>query len=150
MQFYTIMFDGGCGPKNPGGTATYGFILMHNGIELERGSGVIGSGPTMSNNLAEHYAVAEGMTAFLKHYKDAPNTILRIRGDSRMVINQLIGKWNGDKTKLYWPEYERSIALIKQIRRSHIRVMCEWVPRAQNQLCDDLTKAQQKHANLPK
>lgn len=152
MDFYSLKSDGSCGPKNPGGTAAFGFVLSKNGVEVERGSGVIGSGPTMSNNLAEWYAMGEGFKCFLKHY-DAdpkPNAFLSIRADSQLVIKQLRKKWNADPSKLYYPSYQKAIYYFGEIKNRKVRVSIEWVPREQNQLCDELSKAYKKHNNLPK
>lgn len=139
MEFYSLYFDGSCGPKNPGGTAAYGFVLSKNGRLLETGKGIIGQGPEMSNNLAEHYAVAEGMKCFLKNYHGDKNTFLHIRGDSQLVVNQLQRKWR-IKAGLYYNEALRAMDLLKQIRAKRVQVNIAWIPRDQNQECDALSK----------
>ena len=139
MEFYTLHFDGSCGPKNPGGTAAYGFVLTKNGKVLEIGKGVIGQGPEMSNNLAEHFAVAEGLVCFLKHYKPVKNTFLHIRGDSKLVIKQLNGSWRV-KAGLYYKEAIRAIQLLRQVRDLKVKTNIQWIPRVANGECDALSK----------
>lgn len=139
MEFYTLHFDGSCAPVNPGGTAAYGYVLTKNGRPIDIGKGVIGTGPEYSNNLAEHYAVAEGMKSFLKHYDGTKNAFLHIRGDSQLVINQLNGKWRV-KAGLYQKEAIRAIGLLHQIRDLKVKVNIQWIPREANHECDVLSK----------
>ncbi len=40
----TIYFDGLCRPKNPGGVATYGYLIYQDGKKVKSGYGMIGSG----------------------------------------------------------------------------------------------------------
>ena len=40
----TIYFDGLCRPRNPGGVATYGYVVYKDGKKVKSGSGVVGSG----------------------------------------------------------------------------------------------------------
>ena len=53
----TIYFDGLCRPKNPGGVATYGYVIYKDGEKVKSGFGVIGSGAGMTNNVAEYSAL---------------------------------------------------------------------------------------------
>ena len=40
----TLYFDGLCRPKNPGGVATYRYVIYQDGKNVKSGYGVIGSG----------------------------------------------------------------------------------------------------------
>ena len=53
MTALTLYFDGSCGPVNPGGNASYGWLLFQDSIEIARGSGVEACGPEATNNVAE-------------------------------------------------------------------------------------------------
>jgi ribonuclease HI len=144
MQVFTLHFDGSCGPKNPGGTAAYGYAISSTGLAepIETGHGVIGTGPAMSNNLAEFTALAEGLLAFSKLL--LVNPILKVYGDSKIVINIMSKTWRATSDKLYYPAYLRAAELLRRLRVKGVTVSFDHVYREQNQLCDDLSKAHQK------
>jgi ribonuclease HI len=143
---YTLHFDGSCWP-NPGGTAAYGFLLKREGLVVDSGHGVIGSGPLMSNNLAEFYALGTGLNAFRdQHCVGLDLTILKVYGDSDLVVKMMMrvqrtGEIKGDPSKLYFPAYEGAIQSLENIARSGVDVDFKWIPREENQECDDLSKA---------
>lgn len=144
MHVFTLHFDGSCGPKNPGGTAAYGYAISEtgNGEPIETGHGVIGTGPEMSNNLAEFTALAEGLLAFSKLLLDRPT--LKVYGDSKLVINVMSRIWRPTGDKLYYPAYVRAAELLRRLRIRGVTVSFDHIGREQNQLCDDLSKAHQK------
>jgi ribonuclease HI len=148
MNFYQLRFDGSCGPKNPGGTAAYGYILRLNNTIIKTGHGIIGTGPEFTNNVAEHYAVAEGMRAFLERYQNE-EAHLTILGDSKLVTQQLNGHWR-IKEGLYMKEAYRAIAVLNEIKRKGVPVRINWVPREHNQECDDLSKIDVHSTFMPK
>ena len=45
--------DGCCAPISPGGTASYGVVVFKDSEKVWQGSGIVGSGDKMSNNVAE-------------------------------------------------------------------------------------------------
>jgi ribonuclease HI len=59
-----VYIDGACKPVNPGGTASYGLVVKFHqtGEVLYQEAKIVGSGPFMSNNVAEYSA----LLAFLK------------------------------------------------------------------------------------
>ena len=118
----TIYFDGRIEP-NPGGIATYGFIITHNGKEIKRGCGVIGSGPGMTNNLAEYTALREALRWLGTKY---PREGILAKGDSKLVINQMKGEWKikSETSKKFVPIIQ------KLIKKRSVRF--EWVPRYLN------------------
>lgn len=124
-------FDGVCEPKNPGGHAAWGAVVRVDGTDVFREGGYCGGGPGMSNNVAEYSAFIAAATECLKH--KGPVTI---RGDSKLVIMQLNGKWrvNGG---LYLPFYNEARTLWAKLRD---RAQLLWVPRDQNDVCDVLSK----------
>ena len=55
MVTIVVYVDGLCEPMNPGGTATYGYLIRNEaGRVIARKSGVVGKGSEMSNNVAEY------------------------------------------------------------------------------------------------
>jgi ribonuclease HI len=143
---YFLHFDGSCGPKNPGGTAAYGFLIEKSGERVLDSHGIIGSGPGMTNNLAEHFAVAEGLKSFFEMCtsKSIAPKLLHVRGDSQLVINQLNKKWSAHFDKPYYPEYDRAVKYLRKVRNLGVVVDISWIPREQNTKCDDLSKAHQQ------
>jgi ribonuclease HI len=146
MVEYTLHFDGSCWP-NPGGTAAYGFLLKTLGGPVS-GHEVIGSGPLMSNNLAEFYALTVGLNAFYERIPrdSASFTKLVVYGDSDLVVKmmtrvQRTGEIKGDPSKLYFPAYEGAIQSLYRIQSLGVTVDFKWIPREENQECDDLSKA---------
>ena len=133
---YLAWFDGACGPVNPGGTATFGVVIKNSdGIVLLKEHGYVGHGSGMSNNVAEY----AGVLQVLKYLAPRLPGRVTIHGDSNLVINQLNGKWRIRKG-LY-----RSIAVEAKELLAHLhglgwQITCCWIPRAQNQECDALSK----------
>ncbi len=142
MTEYTLNFDGSCGPKNPGGTAAYGFTLKLDGAAVETGHGVIGTGEGMTNNLAEFVALFKGLEAFSRLHVTEPCKI-NIIVDSTVVLVMMTGRWQAKEHKAYYPGVVAAKAALRPIRLSHHIVSFEWVGRAKNQECDDLAKAHQ-------
>lgn len=148
MANYKLYFDGSCGPKNPGGTAAYGFALFREGQQepVEFGSGVIGTGEGMTNNLAEFHALWRGLLAFNRESSAThPNKhTVRVLGDSNLVIQIMNRHWKARSDKLYYEEYEAAQAMLSILRRERHGFQFDWIPRELNQVCDDLSKAHQK------
>ncbi len=128
-----LNFDGACEPVNPGGTASWGFVLFNSDGDLvAQGAGVVGTGPGMTNNVAEWAAVEEGVRRFREM---GLNGALAIRGDSQLVVKQLGGEWRCKKPHLEAAR-DRVLALLDGIAWA-----VEWVPREENQLADELSRA---------
>ena len=137
-----LYFDGACEPFNPGGTASYGWLLKKDGKEIKSGHGVIGSGEGMTNNVAEYSGLIYGLEEFLKLNLQEK---LLIKGDSNMVINMISGKWGWNKKKSKWQPHEKlphlkellnqALSLLKKIEYE-----VEWIPREENKEADALSK----------
>ena len=129
-----VYVDGLCEPVNPGGTATYGYVIRNDdGRDIARKSGVVGKGPEMSNNVAEYAALCEALR-FLISEKLARLPI-EIRSDSRLVVNQMKGEWKFHKG-LYAQKYRDAKALATQFDRVKFR----WIPREENKEADALSR----------
>lgn len=126
-----VNFDGAC-TKNPGGRATFSFIvkcgLTHK--EIYTSTGEVKSLFT-SCNVAEW----AGITSAIRYLKNAGwKGNLTIHGDSKLVINQLNGEWKCKKETLQ-PYLKDSRDLLEGMNWS-----AEWIPRAKNQSADTLSR----------
>ena len=131
---WVLHFDGACEPINPGGTASYGWVLLDpDGNRVGSGSGVVDSGPGMTNNVAEWAALETGLK-----YLSARGMRVAVlfKGDSKLVVNQVTGAWRCHKEHLAAAR-ERVWALLSEVATAWGAV---WVPREQNEEADLLSK----------
>lgn len=134
-------FDGCCEPKNPGGYAAAGVLVKVNGVTVWQKGKFIISGPEASNNVAEYY----GCAMVLKYItKEELKGDIIIRGDSQLVIKQLLGEWKV-KGGLYLKYWQRTKELLEPIKD---RVKFEWIKREENDVCDGLSKQVLKEMNV--
>lgn len=139
----TIYFDGACEPVNPGGIATFGVVIAPDG----RLSGVVGRGQGMTNNVAEYAALEAGLKE-VREYQAAGEVVehLAIRGDSKLVVNQIKGSWRCNHDHLI-ERRDRCLGLLNDLG---ISWDIEWIPREQNTEADELSKqAYEKVAGKP-
>jgi ribonuclease HI len=136
MNEYVAWLDGGCGPVNPGGTATSRAIIKDKeGTVLLKESRLVGKGDGMSNNVAEYAAV---IRVFKYLATLLPGHVI-VQGDSKLVINQLIGKWAARKG-LYYSTYLEARELLYRLRSLGWQIDLLWIPRTQNEECDALSR----------
>lgn len=90
MRSYEIVFDGGA-LGNPG--KGYGsYIISQDGVDLLHQRHEYGNNVT--NNQAEYRTLIEALTWLGNSISPAEKgTTVTVRGDSLLVINQLLGKW---------------------------------------------------------
>ena len=139
MANYTLYFDGLCQPKNPGGVATYGFVVLCGNDVVYNGKGVVGEGDGMTNNVAEYNGIVKGLDYMMHKFKSLlTGDHLTIRGDSKLVINQVDGLWKVKASNLRG-FHSSATLLVKAMHDNGIIVELEWVPRDDNQLADDQT-----------
>lgn len=128
----TIHFDGSCLPKNPGGTARYGFHITDAAqVLIHEEDGIVCKGDSATNNVAEWAALRNALLYVVK--SGIPGEI-QILGDSMLVINQLNGKWKCKKEHLQ-PYLEECLTLLNNKTWS-----ADHIYREQNQHADDLSK----------
>lgn len=138
---YKLFFDGACEPCNPGGIATYGWFIERNRTEVKLGHGEIARGEQATNNIAEWAALVFGLSAFAGLNAQEP---LSIYGDSQLVINQALGKWQVKADHLkQWHTIMH--ALIKSIQPP---ISFQWIRRDKNKKADQLSKLAYKEANM--
>lgn len=128
-------FDGVCEPRNPGGHAAWGALIKIDGSMIWQDSGYCGHGPAMSNNVAEY----SGFLAVLKRASELHGMLI-IRGDSKLVVMQINGRWKS-RGGLYVPFYQKALlAWAQEVRRRESNVLLQWIPRDENSECDVLSK----------
>jgi ribonuclease HI len=126
----TLYFDGLCRPRNPGGVATYGYVIYKDGKKVKKGYGVVGSGTGMTNNVAE-YSALKHAAEWVK--QNCSEDEIAIRGDSLLVIHQMNGIWQikSETSKKFVPEIRK---LLEGRKTSFV-----WIPREQNAEADQLS-----------
>jgi len=136
----TAYFDGCCEPINPGGLASYGItILSESGEILHRESKLFvpkkGREKETSNNVAEYSGFKRILEWLIE--RGLEEKVIEIFGDSALVIEQMFGTWR-IKQGFYVP-----IALeCKIMLKKFPNINGEWIPRDQNSLADELSKAE--------
>jgi ribonuclease HI len=139
MELY---FDGACEPVNPGGTAAYGWVIYKDRKIFKEGSGIVGSGEGMTNNIAEYTGLLEGVKAFKALGEKAK---LTIRGDSNLVVSMVAKRWGWNKKKTRWVPHDDTPHL-KDLLDQALDLLAdmpytiEWVPREKNREADRLSK----------
>jgi ribonuclease HI len=125
-------FDGLCEP-NPGGVATYGFVVKKDGKKVHEGHGLAGTPktPQATNNVAEYTGLIKALE-WLAGQKMSGSIL--VRGDSDLVIKQVKGLYKV-KSPLLAPLHGRVKELIEKVPG----VTFEWVARERNADADRLT-----------
>ena len=131
----TIYFDGLCEPRNPGGIATYGYVVYKDGKAIKKGCQVIGEGKGMTNNVAEYSGLKRAVDWLVEQDIDDKITI---KGDSMLVINQMAGEWavKSETSRRFVPEIKKLLG--------NKKVSFVWVPREQNGEADLLSRVAYK------
>jgi ribonuclease HI len=135
-----VYVDGLCEPVNPGGTATFGYLIRDESANvLARKSGIVGEGRAMSNNVAEYAALCEALEFLLKKHHES--TVIEVRSDSALVVNQMREKWKF-RRGLYGDKYQKA----KSLRDKFANLTFRWVPREHNEEADGLSREAYKMA----
>ena len=133
-----LYFDGGCEPVNPGGVATYGYVIYER-IDTEEKRVKSSSGVACepfsdcsTNNYAEYTALVEGLSYLSEIYKGR----VLVRGDSQLVVRQMNGIYSVRSPRIY-PLYKKAM----ELKSSFPSIEFEWIPREMNEQADRLSKA---------
>ena len=90
-----------------------------------------------SNNVAEYHAVHEALKHAMLHL--VPGEAVNVYTDSRLVVEQLNGKW-----KVRSPNVQKYHAVVSTqidlLKRSGHEVTVDWIPREENTEADALTR----------
>jgi len=128
-----VYCDGLCEPRNPGGTATFGWVARRDGELVGSDCGVVAKGPSATNNLAEYTAIIEALR-WLEANGFADERVV-VRSDSQLAIRQLDGTYCVRSAAIR-PLWQQASQLAKRFS-----LMCfEWVPRESNKEADELTR----------
>ena len=129
-----VHIDGLCEPVNPGGTATFGYMIRNeSGDVLASKSGIVGKGPAMSNSVAEYAALCKALEFLLT--KKLDGSAIEVRSDSTLVVNQMSGKWKFRKGP-YREKYLEAVHLCSRFAKLRFR----WIPREENEEADGLSR----------
>ncbi|MDA4112270.1 MAG: ribonuclease HI [Thaumarchaeota archaeon] len=133
---YIVYFDGLCEPRNPGGVATYGVVVKERGKTVFQEAGLALAKPwtsEASNNVAEYSALIQGLQ-WLKN-NNLQNSSTLIRGDSRLIINQMRGLFKV-KAKRLVELHLTAVRLQSEFKDIHF----EWIDRSLNKEADLLSR----------
>src|SRR6266550_6809881 len=124
-------------PVNPGGSAAYGILIKVDGVEKYSEGHLVVKGPEATNNIAEYAGFCAAVDWILN------NNLLGvtiIRGDSKLVIMQLSGKWkvHGGKYLPYHYKAKHLLAILQE--RTENNVKLEWISRDKNGEADKISK----------
>jgi ribonuclease HI len=131
-----LNFDGLCEPRNPRGIATYGVAVKKGQKIIFEESGLARAIPwsdDASNNVAEYSALIRGLEWLIDNgYADRE---IIVRGDSRIVINQVNGSYKVKAHRLA-ELYHHAKWLMGHFSRLRI----EWIDRSKNSEADLLSR----------
>ncbi len=131
--------DGLCEPFNPGGVATYGYVLaLPDGSHFEGWGLASPGGPGSTNNLAEYTAIIQALRRLHQLGWSGP---VVVHSDSQLAIRQLQGRYavRAPALRRLHREAAEAAALFASVR-------WQWVPRKQNRQADALSRrAYQEH-----
>jgi ribonuclease HI len=133
---YIACFDGLCEPVNPGGVATYGVVIKKAGGTVFEDSGLAFAKPwtqEASNNVAEYSAAIRALEWLSEH--DFQNSAVVLRGDSRLIINQLKGTFKVKAARIL--DLNRRAA---KLLAGFTNLKLEWVDRSKNSEADRLSR----------
>ena len=93
MGAWVLHFDGLYEPRyRKDGVATYGFVVTHAGEVVHEEKGLVAPpGTVASANVAEFGALIQGLTWL--RARDLGGCPLHVRGDSRLVVETVAGRW---------------------------------------------------------
>jgi probable phosphoglycerate mutase len=128
-------YDGCCEPRNPGGNTGFGAVISKDGIELKRLSMYSPAHPQNSNNVAEYKGLTCALEWLLENGFEKQKTIFY--GDNMMTVRQMNGQWKA-KSGMYIPHYLKA----RDIGKRFNNLKFIWIPREENGVADELSKAQ--------
>lgn len=136
---WTLFFDGSCEPWNPGGIASYGFVLQKSAAVVQEGKGLASEpgSPMSTNNVAEYSAMIEGIKAAGERL--AAGDSLEVLGDSQLAVRQVNGEYRVNAPHLIG-YHAKAAKAVWDLRAKGHPVAVRWIPREQNSHADRLSK----------
>ncbi len=128
-----VYFDGLCLPKNPGGVATWGYVIYRDGkkIHEDRGLACEPWSEDATNNVAEYTGALRALEHLAGQGIDEP---VEVKGDSKLVVEQSSGRW-----KVKQPRLAPLNARIRELFFRFPSLKFTHVPRERNREADALT-----------
>ncbi len=128
-----VHFDGLCEP-NPGGVATFGFVVEQDGRRIHSDAGMAcpPNSPEATNNVAEYTGLLRALEWLVKSGHEKEPTVMH--GDSELVIKQMKGEW-----KIKSPSLARFHKKASELAFQFPSIKFEHVRREQNREADALT-----------
>jgi probable phosphoglycerate mutase len=118
--------DGGS-RGNPG-PAAYGALILQSGVPIRQLAGAIGRA---TNNVAEYRSVLAALE-WIATQPDAAGAVVDVRMDSKLVVEQMSGRW-----KIKHPDMRALALQVRDALPAH-QVHYTWVPRERNRRADAL------------
>lgn len=126
MSYTRLVIEAdGASRGNPGNAAGGAVVIDPETDRVIATAGVLCG--VASNNVAEYRGMIEGVHTALEI---APGATLHIKMDSKLVVEQMSGRW-----KIKHPDMQSLAADARALLSGH-RVSFEWVPRAENARAD--------------
>ncbi|TLY13367.1 MAG: reverse transcriptase-like protein [Thaumarchaeota archaeon] len=100
-------------PRNPG-TGAYGYVVYDSSGKIAEGNDVVGD--NVSNNYAEYSALVAALNELLRRGLTRDVTV---KSDSKLLVNQMSGKWRRKKGG-YLEKYKEASELAKKFERSRV------------------------------
>ena len=132
----TVYYDGACEPRNPGGVATYGFVVYVGGRKVGEGRGLAMARPwsgEASNNVAEYSAMINAFRWLIENGYGGADVV--VKGDSQLSIRQMQGVYSVRAPRII-PLYREA----KRLAAAFRSVRFQWVPREENEEADMLSE----------
>jgi ribonuclease HI len=133
-----VNFDGLCEPKNPGGIATYAYVIKIDNQVLQ-GYGLAEKpwSKDSTNNVAEYM----GAYCAIRKLIQLGITKAIFYGDSQLIIRQLSGEY-----RIKSPRLKRIYDKIQESLKNFEHIEFKWIPREENTEADRLTRIAYKLA----
>jgi ribonuclease HI len=132
-----VYFDGACEPKNPGGTASFGVVILKGKKRIYEASDIFkpvkGKEKETSNNVAEYSGFLDALEWLVEN--GCQDKEIEIFGDSKLVIEQMFGSWAMRKG-FYIPIAKKAKSILKKFKN----ITGTWIPREENSIADELSK----------
>jgi ribonuclease HI len=136
MGTWTLYFDGLTEPRNPGGRMCWGYSIQAEGMPTIDGAGTISPKQSNTNNQAEYLALGYALKKVTELIASGLKCdVLLIHGDSKLVIEQVSGRWAVKAPGLV-AFHARCVELVRSI--GNCRLM--WIPREKNEHADQLSR----------
>jgi ribonuclease HI len=139
---FIAFFDGAC-TTNPGGTASYGAVIIEGKKVVWKCSQSYsppeGRETETTSNVAEYAGILAVLNFFIENGLTAERIV--VQGDSDLVIKQCFGNWQiKKKGRLYENLADEVRAKLQEFKA----ISGRWIPREQNTIADELSKAVQR------